>query len=184
MRLWKKVLAAATAGMLCLGSVGASGVQSVLESVGTVLSVSAIVPKIYNNTYDNLYYSVTDADEIAIVGCNTDVVSVEVPKEIDGKSVTKIGNSAFSRCASLTQIIIPDSVSCIEKYAFDSCTSLTNITIPSGVTNIGERAFYGCTSLTNITIPSSVIDIGDRAFSGTPWLTTKQTKNPLVVIIF
>lgn len=89
MRLWKKVLAAATAGMLCLGSVGASGVQSVLESVGTVLSVSAIVPKIYNNTYDNLYYSVTDADEIAIVGCNTDVVSVEVPKEIDGKKCDK-----------------------------------------------------------------------------------------------
>ena len=41
MKLWKKVLSAATAGVLCLGSVGVTGMQSVLESVGTVLSVSA-----------------------------------------------------------------------------------------------------------------------------------------------
>ena len=33
MKLWKKVLAAVTAGVLCLGSVGVSGVQNVLESI-------------------------------------------------------------------------------------------------------------------------------------------------------
>ena len=41
MKLWKKVLSAATAGVLCLGSVGVTGMQSVLESVGAVLSASA-----------------------------------------------------------------------------------------------------------------------------------------------
>ena len=41
MKIWKKVVAAMTAGMLCLGSVGLSGVENVLKSVGTVLSVSA-----------------------------------------------------------------------------------------------------------------------------------------------
>ena len=33
MKLWKKVLATVTAGVLCLGSVGVSGVQNMLESV-------------------------------------------------------------------------------------------------------------------------------------------------------
>ena len=41
MKIWKKVVAAMTAGMLCLGSVGLSGVENVLKSVGTVLSASA-----------------------------------------------------------------------------------------------------------------------------------------------
>ena len=91
MRLWKKVLAAATAGMLCLGSVGASGVQSVLESVGTVLLASATVPDSYDGTYEDLYYKVTDAGEIEITGCKADATSVEIPAEIDGKSVTSLG---------------------------------------------------------------------------------------------
>ena len=40
MKLWKKVLAAVTAGVLCLGSVGVSEVQNMLESVETVFTAS------------------------------------------------------------------------------------------------------------------------------------------------
>ena len=101
MKLWKKVLAAVTAGMLCLGSVGASGVQSVLESVGTVLLASATVPDSYDGTYEDLYYKVTDAGEIEITGCKADATSVEIPAEIDGKSVTSIGNGTFDNCNNL-----------------------------------------------------------------------------------
>ena len=36
MKLWKKVLAAVTAGMLCLGCAGVSGLQGVLGSVSAV----------------------------------------------------------------------------------------------------------------------------------------------------
>jgi|GEM_PF-4130414 len=41
MKLWKKAVAAVTAGVLCVGSVGVTGLQGVLESVGTVLTASA-----------------------------------------------------------------------------------------------------------------------------------------------
>ena len=41
MKLWKKAVAAVTAGVLCVGSVGVTGLQDVLESVGTVLTVNA-----------------------------------------------------------------------------------------------------------------------------------------------
>ena len=34
--------------------------------------------------------------------------------------------------------------------AFEGCSSLTNVVIPSSVTSIGTRAFSGCSSLTNI----------------------------------
>ena len=55
MKLWKKVLAAVTAGVLCLGSVGVSGVQNMLESVETVFTASAYVINSYDGTYGDLY---------------------------------------------------------------------------------------------------------------------------------
>ena len=167
MKLWKKVLASVTAGVLCVGGAGLSGVESVQESMGTVLSASA-----YDGiTYEGLYYNVTDTGEIEIARCYEYVRKVNIPIEIDGKFVTSIGKEAFSNCTGLTEITIPDSVTSIEDYAFSNCTSLTEITIPDSVTSIGRRAFSGCTGLTEITIPDSVTSIGGRAFSGCTSLT-------------
>ena len=152
MKFWKKVLASVTAGVLCLGGAGLSGAESVQESMGTVLSASAYVPYSYDGRYEGLYYNVTDTGEIEITGCYEYVRKVNIPIEIDGKSVTSIGSSAFYDCTSLTEITIPDSVTSIGWRAFSYCTSLTEITIPDSVTSIGECAFYDCTSLKNVYI--------------------------------
>ena len=177
MRFWKKVLASVTVGVLCVSGVGLSGVESVQESVGTVLSASA-----YDGTYEGLHYNVTDTGEIEIAKCNKDAATVvNIPTEIDGKPVTSIGKHAFSGF-SLTEITIPDSVAIIGEYAFYGCTSLTEITSPDSVTSIGDCSFWGCTSLTEITLPDSVTYIGYKAFLDTPWLKIKQAENPLVIV--
>ena len=80
-------------------------------------------------------------------------------------SVTDIGEGAFSDCRSLSNIVIPDSVTDIGKSAFSGCSSLSNIVIPDSVTDIGDDAFFHCSSLSNIVIPDSVTDIGEGAFS-------------------
>ena len=80
-------------------------------------------------------------------------------------SVTSIGDSAFSGCYSLSEIVIPSSVTSIGDWAFSGCYSLSEIVIPSSVASIGDSAFSGCVSLSEIVIPSSVTSIGDSAFS-------------------
>ena len=52
-----------------------------------------------------------------------------------------IGYSAFSGCAGLTSIIIPDSVTTIGDVAFSGCAGLTSINIPNSVIIIDNYAF-------------------------------------------
>ena len=81
-------------------------------------------------------------------------------------SVTSIGFGAFFNCSSLSNIVIPDSVTSIGGAAFFTCGSLSSIVIPDSVTSIGHNVFQGCSSLSEIVIPDSVTSIGNSAFSG------------------
>jgi hypothetical protein len=89
--------------------------------------------------------------------------AVTIPTNINGLTVTSIGDIAFEG-DRLTSITIPGSVTTIGRFAFYNCTTLASATIPSSVTSIGVAAF-GSTSLTNVTIPRGVTNIGDDAFS-------------------
>lgn len=60
-------------------------------------------------TYGNLTYRISD-DEVTITDCDSSATSVTIPGTIDGYPVTGIGEAAFYRCASLTNVAIPDSV--------------------------------------------------------------------------
>ena len=79
---------------------------------------------------------------------------------------TRIGDSAFCGCESLTSIKIPNSVTSIGICSFWHCSCLTSINIPNSVTCIEKGAFVGCGSLVNIIIPNSVTTIESGAFGG------------------
>ena len=65
-------------------------------------------------------------------------------------SVTRIADSAFAYCDSLTTIIIPEGVTSIGSSAFQFCSSLVSVTIPYSVTHIGYQPFEYCYSLIEV----------------------------------
>ena len=112
------------------------------------------------NAFDPLFiagYKTTNIglNEIRIDGINylfdyDDVLTV--PTTIYGRTVTEIGDSAFSNQNRCGEIILPESLEIIGDNAFENCTSLTKIHIPSTVTDIGDEAFSGCSGLTELTL--------------------------------
>ncbi len=74
------------------------------------------------------------------------------------KVTVKAGNidrSAFQNCSSLTEIVLPETITSISENTFLGCSSLSKITIPETVISIGDQAFRECTALTTISIPKN-----------------------------
>ena len=94
---------------------------------------------------------------------------LKAPGKLSGAYSVKEGTRiicdlAFSFCSSLSEIVIPSSVTSIGDGAFSCCHSLSEIVIPSSVTSIGDHAFSGCSSLKYISIPKSVIGLNGNPF--------------------
>ena len=95
---------------------------------------------------------------------------LDAPGVLSGAYSVKEGtriicNRAFSCCVSLSEIVIPFSVTSIGKGVFSSCNSLSEIVIPSSVTSIGDCTFSSCSSLKYISIPKSVISLNGNPFA-------------------
>ena len=94
---------------------------------------------------------------------------LKVPGELSGAYSVKEGtriicNSAFWYCLSLSEIVIPNSVTSIGDLAFSFCSSLAEVVIPNSVTSIGDLAFSFCSSLAEVVIPNSVVCINGNPF--------------------
>lgn len=151
------------------------------------------------NTHFGYIFGASDAagNAAAVPSSLTKVVitgSVE-----DGATLSAVADNAFLGCASIKNIILPNSVKSIGKSAFKNCAALTKLTIPALVTQIGDEAFantdissatvpvgveaignklfYGCDNLTSLTIGKNVKTVGEEAFVGCTALTSLYVNN-------
>lgn len=125
-----------------------------------------ILDPMYNSGYTDGYTrGYTDGSASIASFIDRSITNVVIPS-----SVTSIGTLVFYNCRSLTSVTIPNSITSIGSYLFYGCISLTEVNIGSGVTNISSQAFGNCTSLTNIyisaTTPPTISNA--NAFQGVP----------------
>ena len=115
-------------------------------------------------TIEGTEYPVTKIEESAFL--KSKVVFLTIPE-----GIKNIGKDAFSQCAQLKSVKIPDSVTG-ELNCFYGCEMLTSIEIGENITKIGNRAFVGCKKLEKIVFPDKVAEVNVTAFNDCNSLTT------------
>ena len=108
--------------------------------------------------------------------------AVNIPDEIDGKTVVAISDDAFAWNIYVTSISMPDSVKVIGESAFYDCRSLSNIKMSSNITEIGDSAFECCYSLKEIEVPTTLVKIGKDIFSSCSNLRSVNVPEGVTVI--
>lgn len=93
-------------------------------------------------------------------GCSS-LENLDIPSSV---LFDEIGNSSFSECSGLQEVII--NCQSLPMGSFSGCTSLTTVCIGENCYSLGRRCFSGCISLFNINIPSSITHICEECFSG------------------
>ena len=116
-------------------------------SVGITAKADEII--VTNGDFEYADYGDTSVYIFRYNGSDT---NVDIPSEIEGKSVVTIGPHCFYDCTSLESVTIPESIIKIGSCAFSGCTSLKSVTIPKRVIEIGSWAFSDCKSLTKIEV--------------------------------
>ncbi len=142
-------------------------------TVALFLSVAGVVASAHDFEADGICYNIVSPKDLTCeVTSKSDggvyVGEISIPKSVVygamTYSVVGIGYQAFSDCAGLTQVSIPESVTAIGDYAFYGCSGLTQVSIPNSVTSMGRKTFMYCYGLTRITISESVPTIGEDTF--------------------
>ena len=106
-----------------------------------------------------------------ITGKKGNLYDVNVPSEIYGVPVTKIGKMAFDDTYhKIKKVTLPSTVTEIGEHGF-WCCGFEEFEIPDSVTKVGERAF-SMSYLKSITVPGSIKSVARQCFQLSPNLTS------------
>ncbi len=127
-------------------------------------------------------YIYFDTETGVVTAADDAITNADIPAEIAGVPVVAIGDCAFTWCAELTSVTLPDGLRYIYNDAFSRCTSLSSINLPDGLEYLDSNVFYKCESLTELIIPDSVSYIGAQAFYDCTKLTSVNIPDGITAI--
>lgn len=147
--------------------------KRILKFISCIAAISIIITSLFvgfnafANQSGDFNYEILDEKNCVLTDYTGTNPNVVIPSEIDGYTVTGIGDDAFSASDEdtfrITQVTIPSSVISIGETAFFG-TGLSEIIIPEGVETIGQQAFDACPNLISATLPASLTNLGTSAF--------------------
>lgn len=114
-------------------------------------------------TQNGFTFSVTDG-EATLYGVPEGVSKMTIPASFSGCPVTVIAGNAFAYNDTVTEVILPETLTTISGNAFFDCDALKSIDIPDGVVKISSNAFKSCDSLEYVNIGSGLSSFGSYVF--------------------
>lgn len=113
------------------------------------------------------------------IGENAFTTCASLKELIIPEGVTKIPTSMAYYCTSLETLVLPSTIESIGNSAFRSCDLSNGVVIPEGCTSIGEYAFKGC-GTPIVYLPSTLVTVSKEAFKECPNLTTLNSKAQMI----
>lgn len=83
-----------------------------------------------------------------VVKCNSSEKIVTVLEQIEGVSVTEVGEETFQDCDHLEEVHIPEGITIIRKKAFNNCKGLKKVFLPKSLEKIEDHSFDNCSPFT------------------------------------
>lgn len=128
-------------------------IVSILMSILLVLGIMPAGMIVASAEQEGVLMYSQNGKESKVIGCNSSAEGeVVIPEKLGGFPVVEVDLYAFSGCAKVTAVTVPDSVTKIDTSAFKNCTALKSLKIGKGVTSIASNALDGCTSLEKIEV--------------------------------
>ncbi len=62
----------------------------------------------------------------------------------------------FAGCASLTDVVLSETLTRVGNYAFNGCTGIKHLTLGVGITTLGQNAFAGCNAIETVTSKNDI----------------------------
>lgn len=145
--------------------VHASGVLTI-SGAGDMPDYSASQPAPWGTDFYRLTVEegVTGLGEMAFAGSSVQAATLP-------STLNRIGASAFSGCASLAAILVPEGVQTLPENVFAGCTVLNNVSLPVSLTSVSANAFNGCSGLTRVDAPDALATIQTYAFTNCSGMT-------------
>lgn len=102
------------------------------------------------------HYEILTDQTIRLLSCTGGQSRIEIPGEIEGFPVGRLGRHLFYENGLLVEeVVLPDSIRIIEEEALEFAVCLQKIQLNSGLVYIGKNAFHA-TQLTSLVIPNTV----------------------------
>lgn len=83
-----------------------------------------------------------------------------IPNTIDGKEITIIDTGTFKGNSSIVTVTLPETLLFMDSYAFSDCANLTTVKVPDGVLKIYTLT-NGCPKLKSFEIPNTLISVSN-----------------------